>query len=250
MLLRQSVFPKTRFKTLRYITCAGGALAKSSISDLQACLPGTEIYIMYGQTEASARLSYLDPADLPRKLGSIGTGISGVSLKVCREDGTEVSPEEVGEITAEGGCVMKGYWEQPEETTKVLKDDRLYTGDLATVDQDGFIYIVGRRSDIIKCGSYRVHPVEIEEALNSHPEVVESAVIGVGDTILGESIVAFVVPRPGCSPSQSELLHQARKYLPTFKLPRKVIFVTALPKTSSGKIKRPDLRDQVAAAVL
>jgi acyl-CoA synthetase (AMP-forming)/AMP-acid ligase II len=242
MLLKQSPFSRTRFETLRYVTCAGGALSKSLICVLQDSLPNTEIYIMYGQTEASARLSYLEPSNLTRKMGSIGKGMPGVHLRVLKKDGTEVLPGEVGEITAEGDCLMKGYWNNPVETCKSLRGNRLYTGDLATIDEEGFIFIVGRESEIIKSGSYRIHPMEIEEALNSHPDVLESAAVGVDDAVLGESIVAFAVTRPDSSPSSSDLLRHARKFLPAFKLPRRIVFVEQLPKTSSGKIKRAALR--------
>jgi long-chain acyl-CoA synthetase len=244
MLLRQSVFPKTKFGTLRYVTCAGGALAKSFIEELQACLPHIEIYIMYGQTEASARLSYLAPIELPRKIGSIGKGIPGSVLKVLNRDGIAVAPGEVGEIVAEGENVMQGYWNNPVATLKVLKGRQLYTGDLATVDDDGFIYIVGRQSDLIKSGSYRIHPGEIEEVLNAHPFVVESAVIGVEDKILGEAVTAYVVIRPSQILTQPELLQFARGFLPSYKMPKKVLFIEQLPKTASGKIKRNILREQ------
>jgi acyl-CoA synthetase (AMP-forming)/AMP-acid ligase II len=242
MLLKQSVFARTRFETLRYVTCAGGALSKSSIRALQECLPETELYVMYGQTEASARLSYLEPSHLTRKMGSIGRGMPGVQLRVLSKDGTEIAPGDVGEITAEGDCLMKGYWNNPVETSKALRGNRLYTGDLATIDEEGFIFIVGRKSEIIKSGSYRIHPMEIEEVLNSHPDVVESAAVGIDDAVLGECIVAFVVTRPDSSPSSSELLGYARTLLPVFKLPRRIAFVGQLPKTSSGKIKRVALR--------
>ena len=197
---------------------------------------------MYGQTEASARLSYLEPSDLTRKMGSIGKGMPGVRLRVLRKDGTTVLPGEVGEITAEGDCLMKGYWNNPVESRKTLSGNNLYTGDLATIDEEGFIFIVGRESEIIKSGSYRIHPMEIEEVLNSHPDVVESAAVGVDDAVLVECIVAFVVTRPDSSLSSSDLLHYARKLLPAFKLPRRIVFVEHLPKTSSGKIKRVALR--------
>jgi len=197
---------------------------------------------MYGQTEASARLSYLEPSDLTRKMGSIGKGMPGVRLRVLRKDGTETLPGEVGEITAEGDCLMKGYWNNPVETCRTLRGSRLHTGDLATIDKEGFIFIVGRKSEIIKSGSYRIHPVEIEEVLNSHPDVVESAAVGIDDTVLGECILAFVVARSMNSLSSFELLHYARTFLPGFKLPRKIVFVEQLPKTSSGKIKRAALR--------
>ncbi len=243
MLLRQSVFPKTRFEALRYVTCAGGALAKVFIEELQVCLPQVEIYIMYGQTEASARLSYLPPGDLPRKTGSIGKGLPGVVLQVLNADGQQVAPGEVGEIVAEGDNIMLGYWQNPAETHKVLRQGRLYTGDLATVDEEGFIYIVGRQSDTIKSGAYRLHPGEIEDILNAHPDVVESAVVGHDDLVLGEAVVAAVVLRPGNALRAPDLLQFARKFLPSYKLPKQIKFVEQLPKTASGKIRRRVLRE-------
>lgn len=245
MLLRQSLFSKTSFETLRYVTCAGGALSKPLIQEIQTAHPKIEIIIMYGQTEASARLSYLDPAELNSKLGSIGKGIPGVKLKVLGEDGKVVSPGEIGEIVAEGDCIMTGYWKNREETERVLKNGQLHTGDMATVDEEEYIYIRGRKSDIIKCGSYRTHPLEIEGALNANPDVVESAVVGIEDEILGESIVAFVVIRPGSSLSSAALLQSAREFLPTYKLPKETIFLEEIPKTASGKIKRGILRQHL-----
>jgi acyl-coenzyme A synthetase/AMP-(fatty) acid ligase len=224
-------------------------LAKSFIEELHACLPHTEIYIMYGQTEASARLSYLAPTDLPRKIGSIGRGIPGVVLKVLKGDDIEVQPGEVGEIVAEGENIMQGYWNNSVATEKVLKGGRLYTGDLATVDEEGFLYIVGRQSDIIKSGSYRVHPGEIEEVLNAHPCVVESGVVGIADAILGEVVVASVVLRPDYALTQPELLQFSKAFLPSYKMPKRVVFVEQLPKTASGKIKRGVLREQWEALV-
>ena len=139
MLERNSKFFSTPPESLRYVTCAGGALSIAMIGRLQKALPHTDIVVMYGQTEASARLSYLPPQDLPQKLGSIGKGIPNVTLSILNEEGQPVGLGEVGEIVAEGGCLMKGYWRNEEETQRVLKAGRLHTGDLATRDEDGFI---------------------------------------------------------------------------------------------------------------
>lgn len=244
MLLRKSLFPKTCFESLRYLTCAGGALPLAHLQELRAAHPKTDVVVMYGQTEASARLSYLDPKDLPRKMGSIGKGIPGVDLQVLGPDGAPVGPGETGEIVASGDCIMSGYWKHPEETAKVVVGGRLHTGDMATVDADGYLFVKGRKSDIIKCGSYRIHPIEVEAALNAHPQVVESAVVGVKDEMLGESIVAFVVLQQDCAVTASDLLLKVRKFLPMHKLPKKIIFTDAIPKTATGKIRRSVLRLQ------
>ncbi len=250
MLLRQSKFPKIHFDSLRYLTCAGGALPVAHLQEIRAAHPDVELIIMYGQTEASARLSYLDPLDLPRKLGSIGKGIPGVELGVVDPNGKAVSPGETGEIIASGTCIMAGYWKNPEETLKVVREGRLHTGDMATVDEEGYIFVKGRKSDIIKCGSYRTHPLEIEGALNAHADVLESAVVGIEDEMLGESISAFVVRREKASLSVSDLLQSARQFLPPYKLPKDIIFVSKIPKTASGKIRRAILREQLRTVLL
>lgn len=242
LLLHKSNIRHLSFPKLRYITCAGGALPKEHILKLKEILPNVEIYIMYGQTEASARLSYLEPTKLISKLGSIGKGIPGVELKVKNSVGKEVKPKEIGEIIAKGKNIMKGYWKQPKETNKVLKEDGLHTGDLATIDEDGYIYIVGRKSDMIKTGAYRVSPQEIEEGLIKHKDVVECGVVGVPDPILGEVIKAFVVLADNAHLDKKELLRFCKKNFSYYKIPTYIEFVPSLPKTKSGKIKRYELK--------
>ena len=246
MLLRRSVFPSTRFPDLRYVTCAGGALSRPQIEELRSCLRSVAIFVMYGQTEASARLSYLPPGDLDRKLGSIGRGMPGVELSVCRPDGTKVAPGEIGEIVARGSCLMTGYWRDPEETLRALKGGWLWTGDMATVDEEGFIFIQGRASDMIKSSSYRINPEEIEEVINSYAGIVESAVVGMADEMLGESITAFAVCAKDQPASESGLLQHLREFLPVHKLPRRIVFCEPLPRTESGKIRRQALREKLA----
>jgi len=242
LLLHKSKIKELEFPKLRYITCAGGALPKENILKLKEILQKVEIYIMYGQTEASARLSYLEPSKLISKLGSIGKGIPGVELKVKNRVGKEIKPGELGEIVVKGDNIMKGYWKQPKETKKVLKEDGLHTGDLATIDEDGYIYIVGRRSEMIKTGAYRVSPQEIEGILTKHQDVLECGVVGVPDTILGEVIKAFVVLTENGTSDNKELLRFCKKNLPYYKIPTYIEFVASLPKTKSGKIKRYELK--------
>ena len=211
---------------------------------LKEVLPDTEIFIMYGQTEATARLSYLPPGLVLEKEGSVGKAIPGVELKVVNESGDEVLPGETGEIIARGDNVMLGYWGQPEETASVLRDGWLYTGDLATVDEEGFIYIKSRKSELIKSGAHRISPKEIEEVISEFDNVAEVAVVGQPDQILGERIAAFVVPRDRVGINKKGLLRHCRKNLAGFKVPHRVFFVDSLPKTSSGKVKKFLLREK------
>jgi acyl-CoA synthetase (AMP-forming)/AMP-acid ligase II len=204
---------------------------------------------MYGQTEASARLSYLEPEKLLEKIGSIGKGIPGVTLTVRDDKGNVCAPGKVGEIVASGDNIMMGYWNQSEETARVLKPEGLYTGDLAKTDEEGYLYIVSRKSDMIKSGAHRISPKEIEEVLAEHEAVVESAVIGIPDEILGEAIKAIVVLKDGISVGEKDILKHCRINLPQFKIPKFVELRDSLPKTPSGKIKKNQLKAEAEAAM-
>lgn len=210
--------------------------------ELQRILPGTEIFIMYGQTEASARLTFLDPVDLQRKAGSIGKPIPGVRITIRREDSTPCDPLEAGEIVAEGDNIMKGYWGDPEGTARILKDDGLHTGDMAWMDAEGYIYIQGRNSEIIKSGGHRIGSKEIEDAILELPIVHEVAVVGEEDEILGESIAAYIVPKEQGDTDAQAIQRHCRERLPVYMVPRKVVFMNELPKTATGKVKKHELR--------
>ncbi len=242
ILLNRSSIRDYRFPHLRYVTQAGGAMSPKHAAEIKQVLPDADVFIMYGQTEASARLSYLPPGDLLRKAGSIGKAIPGVTLRVLCPDGQPAKVGEVGEIVATGPNVMAGYWGKPEETARVLKDGALWTGDLARVDDEGYLYIVSRKSDMIKSGAHRIAPKEIEEILLEHPAVHEAAVVGVPDEILGESIRACVVLQEGRECGKKELLRHCKRNLPAFKVPHTVVFLQELPKTASGKVKKGELK--------
>ena len=244
MLLHKSNFMQRKLPDLRYLTCAGGGLAPAVIRRLKESLPHIRIFPMYGQTEAAARLSTLMPEEVDVKLGSIGKGIPGVKLAVLDEHGQPVAPGKVGEIVAQGDNVMVGYWNDPQGTESVLRPEGLRTRDLATVDEDGYLYIVGRTSDIIKYGAYRINPQEIEEVILELDGVAEVAVAGIADEVFSEIPVAFIVPSSnGLSLSEDDVQQHCLANLPRHKLVRSVRFVESLPKTSSGKIRRQELRN-------
>jgi acyl-CoA synthetase (AMP-forming)/AMP-acid ligase II len=243
ILLTKSNLASRPLPSLRYVTQAGGPMAPDLTRRLVQALPGKRIFIMYGATEASARLSYLAPSELPRRAGSIGKAIPGVELRVLRDDGTETDPGETGELVARGPNIMEGYWNDPEETATVLDADGYHTGDLGTRDEDGFLYVVGRKREMIKSGAHRISPKEIEEILVAHPAVAEAAVIGRPDEILGEAIVAFVTLRRGESDVEPEpILDWCRKRLPSFKVPERVQVLEELPRNASGKTDKLALR--------
>jgi acyl-CoA synthetase (AMP-forming)/AMP-acid ligase II len=242
LLLNRSSLAKFRFPALRYLTQAGAAMSPALAGRLEKHFPGVEIYIMYGQTEASARLTYLEPSELHNRPGSIGKGIPGVRLSLLDQNGNAVPVGQTGEIVVQGENVMAGYWEQPGESAKVLRQEGLWTGDLARQDENGFFYIISRKSDIIKSGSHRIGPKEIEDTLAEHPAVHEAAVIGVADEILDERIRACIVLKDGCVCVEKDLISHCRKVLPAYKVPQEIRFFNELPKTATGKIKKTDLK--------
>ena len=241
-LSAKSDFLERDFPHLRYLTQAGGAMSPALTRKLRETLPaGVKLFVMYGQTEASARLSYLPPERLAEKLGSIGIAIPGVTLSIRREDGGECQVGEVGEIVASGDNIMQGYWNDPEETARVLENGLLHTGDLARQDEDGFIYVVDRIKNMIKSGAHRVSAKEIEETIAELPGVVEACVVGVPDELLGEAIEAFVVCEADGDLDTQAILQHCRDRLALFKIPRAVAFLGQLPKSSAGKIIKAEL---------
>ena len=172
-LLRNTSFPKRGLKSLKKVQQAGGKLPVVFIQELRDALPEAQVFVMYGQTEATARLSYLSPSLLDEKMGSIGRGIPGVELRVVSEEDQLVKPGEVGEIIATGDNISPGYYKDPGATAEKFIGGSLRTGDLAKVDEEGFIYIVDRKSDFIKSLGHRVSSQEIEARILQLPEVVE-----------------------------------------------------------------------------
>ncbi|MFA6216050.1 MAG: AMP-binding protein [Candidatus Omnitrophota bacterium] len=240
ILLRKSALRNYKLDKIRYVTQAGGAMALAMIKEFQNLFPQINFYVMYGQTEACARLTYLEPESLSKKMGSIGKAIPGVELDVLDEAGQKVNPGEIGEIVARGANIMLGYWNSPEETEKVLKKEGLWTGDLAKIDEDGFIYLVSRKKEMIKSGANRISPLEIEEVVCRMPGILECAAVGMPDEILGEAIKLCVV-KNGVDMNERDVLLFCKQNLALYKLPKVVEFRDSLPKTSTGKIRRNEL---------
>ena len=216
-------------------------MAPDTIAWVRTAFRPTELFVMYGQTEATARLSYLPPDRAEDKAGSIGIAIPGVQLRVVDNHGRELPPGDVGELVARGHNVTPGYLDEPAETAAILRDGWLWTGDLAYRDTDGFFFHRGRAKEILKIGGHRVSPVEIEQVVARHPGVAEAAVFGVKDGLMGEVPGAAVVPRSGASPSEADLLQFCRERLPAYQVPVKFVLVEALPRNESGKLLRVEL---------
>jgi len=254
-----SSLAKTPLPHLRYITNTGGAMPQNVLATLRRVLPGTKIFLMYGLTEAF-RSTYLPPEELDRRPTSMGKAIPNTEILVINEAGKLCGPDEVGELVHRGPTVSLGYWGQPELTDRVLRphpflppelrsDEKVcYSGDLVKMDEDGFLYFMGRRDTLIKSSGYRISPTEVEEVLFQSGLVREAAVIGIPDENLGQSIKAFVVPADGQSPTVEGLLEFCATRMPSYMVPKAIEIVPALPKTPSGKVDYPTLRRQQGLA--
>lgn len=242
ILLRNSGIRKMSFPHLRYVQQAGGHLAPVFLRELREALPGKQIFVMYGQTEATARLTTLAPEMLESKLGSIGKPLAGIKLQLLTEDGRAAAPGETGEIVADGDNITLGYWRNETEAAVTFRNGRLHTGDMATMDEDGFLFIVGRAKDFLKCGGKRVSARQLEEVMLEHQGVLEAAVIGIADDVLGEAVKAFVVPRmAGLETLEEELRQFCKSKLPPPFQPKQIVVTAALPKNSSGKVLKTAL---------
>jgi long-chain acyl-CoA synthetase len=237
ILLRKSdLFKNTKFPSLRYVTQAGGKLHNTYINEFTESFPEIQFFVMYGQTEATSRLSYLPPAMLKEKLGSLGKGMPGVELKVVDDHGQLVSPGETGEILARGRNVMMGYFEDTESTAATIRNGWLHTGDLATVDDDGYIYITARKKEIIKVGGKRVSPKEIEEVIAMMKGVIDCTVEATDDELLGEAVkVTIVVNESGKKLTSDDVQQYCGAKLSSYKVPKYVVFKESMDVSPSGK---------------
>lgn len=248
-----STLHKNKLPDLRYITNTGGAMPQTVLATLRQVLPTTKIVLMYGLTEAF-RSTYLPPDELDRRPTSMGKAIPDTEILVVDEQGRPCRPGQVGELVHRGPTVSMGYWGQPELTAKVLRPhpflplelgdtERVcYSGDLVKMDEEGFLYFVGRRDAMIKSSGYRVSPTEVEEVLFQSGQVREAAVIGVPDEMLGQAIKAFVVPKEGQIVDATALPLYCAEKLPRYMVPKYVEVLEKIPKTSSGKVDYPTLR--------
>ena len=239
-LLHRSPLKKSRDRLdrLRLVTQAGGHMAKSVKKALREALPEqTRICIMYGATEASARITCLDPDLFEEKIDSIGRAIPGVTLRILDRMGRDVSQGAKGELVARGPNIMMGYWNDPASTRKALDENGYHTGDIGFQDKDGFFFVDGRRDNLVKVGGHRINPREVEDAIMATEMAVDVAVVGLADALLGSKLAALVVPLNGDTTTE-KIMARCAAILPRHKLPSEIKFVKSLPVTSNGKVNR------------
>ncbi|MCM1944735.1 long-chain fatty acid--CoA ligase [Streptomyces sp. G2] len=230
---------ETDVSTLRMCISGGASLPVEILHGFERRF-GCAVLEGFGMSETSPVVTFNHP-DRPRKAGSIGTPIRDVEARLLDDRGQDVAPGEVGELAVRGPNVMKGYWNRPEETAAAVPDGWLRTGDLARADEDGYLYVVDRKKDMIIRGGYNVYPREIEEVLHEHPAVALAAVVGVPHPELGEEVAAAVVLRPAAQASPDELRDYVKERVAAYKYPRRVWLVDQLPLGPSGKILKREI---------
>lgn len=239
--------------TLRYVTNTAATLPIDHIVRLRRALPGVRLYSMYGLTECK-RVSYLPPDQIERRPGSVGKAMPNVEATVVDEQGRPLGPGEVGELVVRGSNVMQGYWGMPEETDRVLRPGSLpgqrvlHTGDLFRTDDEGYLYFVGRRDEMIKSRGEKVSPREIETVIHALGGVMQAVVVGIPDAVLGEKIAAFVVAESAFGVTAERVRAHCAAHLEEFKVPGYAEVVDALPLRPSGKVDRRALIESVKAS--
>jgi amino acid adenylation domain-containing protein len=246
ILLQMRNLDQFDFSALRYISNTGAALPVRDIRKLREIFPQVQIFSMYGLTECK-RVSYLPPADIDRKPDSVGIPMPGVDVFIVDGKDGRVKPGDTGELVVRGPNVMQGYWNAPEDTARSFRPDEqgggtcLYTGDLFRQDEEGYLYFVARKDDLLKIKGERVSPREIEDCLSARDDVAESAVIGAPCPICGQVVKVFIVPKRDRTLTDEEIIRYCQENLEPFLVPKYVEFRDALPKTGTGKIDKKAL---------
>jgi len=245
-------WPDDAKNSLRYITNSGGAMPGATLQKLRTSLPKTKPFLMYGLTEAF-RSTYLPPSEIDQRPGSMGKAIPNAEILVVRPDGTPCAANEPGELVHRGSLVALGYWNDPVKTAErykpapnqnpglVLTEMAVWSGDTVRQDEDGFLYFIGRRDEMIKTSGYRVSPSEIEEVIFASGLVADAAAVGVAHPTLGQAVVVIVSPAPGRARDEAAILSECKKQLPAFMVPARIEWRDDLPRNPNGKYDRPKL---------
>jgi acyl-CoA synthetase (AMP-forming)/AMP-acid ligase II len=236
-----------KYDTRSITKCTAGSsiLPDETRRNLLALFPNAQgVYDVYGCTEASPCITILKAADSLRKRECVGPPLPFLEVRIVGDQDKDVPPGEVGELLCRGPNVMKAYYKDPQATAEALRGGWLHTGDLARMDEEGFIYIVDRKKDMIISGGENIYPREIEEVLYRNPKIQDAAVIGIPDPLWGESVKAFIVLKTGEMMKEEEVIEYCRSHLASYKKPKSVAFVDSLPRNPSGKVLKTILREK------
>ena len=248
-------WPEGAGDSLRYFTNTGGAMPEATLNILQQVFPNASPYLMYGLTEAF-RSTYLPPEEVATRPTSMGKAIPNAEILVVREDGSECAPHEPGELVHRGPLVSQGYWNAPEKTKQLFKPSpntpsgittpqlAVWSGDTVKKDEEGFLYFIGRKDDMIKSSGYRISPTEVEEAVYQSNRVTEVAALGIPHPSLGQAVTLVATRKQSNSEDEAIILKKCRAELPNFMIPQKIIFLDSVPHNPNGKIDRKALTEQ------
>ena len=254
MLLKLQDLTQYDFSTLRYMTNTGAALPVEHIRRLRSMFPQVTMISMFGLTECK-RVSYLPPEELDRIPSSVGRAMPNCEVFVVDNDGNEVPPGETGELIIRGSNVMQGYWRDPEITARTYRDGQypsgriLYSGDYFRQDEQGYLYFLGRKDDMIKSKGERISAKEVENNICGMEGVTEVAVLGLPDEIFGQAIKAYIVPAPGVELAEKQVLKYCAANMETFMVPKYIEFMESLPKTPNGKIDKKLLKAKEGSSI-
>jgi fatty-acyl-CoA synthase len=246
-LLQQADVERFDLSSMRFIIDGGEKMPLPLIARLQAAFPGAWFADAYGLTETVSGDTFLDKGNILAKIGSVGKPVMHLELRIVDDDGQPVPSDTPGEIVLRGPKVFAGYWRNPEATAAAIRDGWFHTGDIGLVDDDGYLFIVDRKKDVIVSGGENIASLEVERVLYEHPDVLECAVVGSPDPRWGEVPVACVVVRPGRELTAEALLATCEGKLARFKIPRRIVFVAELPRNPSGKVLKRVLRETIAS---
>lgn len=242
MIMSHPLFHSYSYDFVQIVAYGGAPMSKETISELKIYFPNATMHNAYGATETTSPTTIMPKRYPEEKTSSVGLPVPVAELKIVKEDGTECGPAEIGELYIKGPMVIKEYWNhQKANLTSFTEDGYWKSGDIAYIDQDGFVYIMDRKKDVINRGGEKIYSVEIENILYAHPKILEAAVVGVKDTLFGEEVKAYVVKFPGEELTEEEVIDFARKHLSEFKVPKQVEFITELPRNPGGKILKNKL---------
>ncbi|MBU0579930.1 MAG: acyl-CoA ligase (AMP-forming), exosortase A system-associated [Candidatus Margulisbacteria bacterium] len=241
---------KCNFSKLRYLTNSGGKVPVPIVKNMRDFFPNTDIYLMYGLTEAF-RSTYLPPSEIDKRPNSIGKAIPRTEMFIINNQGKECAPHEKGELIHKGACITKGYWNDPEKTNQIFRPDPLakpgekaqtvvYSGDLIYKDEEGFLYFVSRKDEMIKVQGYRVSPTEVEEILLKHESIQDAVVFGIEARDGEKKILALITTNQDIN--STNIIEHCKKEAPSYMVPHEIIFYKSFPKTASGKIDRAILK--------